>query len=233
MRRGLWGLIFYIKLSPALRCSSTFYVGPDPLKFDLEKDQNRKLTRPPTMRMVWRTCWRLIATRNLWLYLCKWAASPAYFVAAPWIAQRGAIQSSLDSSLSFPVASNHLRFAAPGLSVRRLWSSAVIIHTRNPCVSTHTPLQTSHNCKQTRTAARTTSFVTCTHIYAHANARQHSDVSSLVVFGLVYRWRMENNSPQHKHPVSPPVITQHTHSLTWHRRFPDTGRALIFRGQKK
>lgn len=127
-----------------------------------------------------------------------------------------------DSSLSFPVASNHLKFAAP-LSVheegKELWSSAV---------NTHSSRKHSDH-----TAAR------ALHVHTQAD-EHHTNLSSPIVVALwgsfvVTKWK---SSRQRKPPVIPPVITQHTHTCTGtSSHLPptlyDMRKSFIVRGQKQ
>lgn len=139
----------------------------------------------------------------------------------------------LDSLLSFSVASNHLRFTAPRLSVRS--EEALIVscehtHTHTKHFNLHTYI---YMWAHVNIFEKTHAYHFRCHIYAHmclyvlTLTQTHAVIHSFIVFApcrsfVVAEWK---SSP---HPVIPPVITQHTyrkHTVSCHQHFVDIIKA--------
>lgn len=131
-----------------------------------------------------------------------------------------------DSSLSFPMASNHLRFAAP-LSLheegKELWSSAVnthaLLHVNIQITPPHVHLASTH----TPTALRT----------SHKPLLPHCGGSLRLICCHRMKKQPAVQTACHSYCHYSTLTHAQAHPLTCHQHFIDMRKSFIVRGQKQ
>lgn len=140
----------------------------------------------------------------------------------------------LDSSLSFPVASNHLRFTAPAVSQRR-GEGALIVSCKNSH-TLHTQQHSHHTTVNAPAHVHFTSKHTRTRAYARARVTQTFPPALLWLFEahlLLPNGKAAQSTNTLSFLLSLLNTHTRTHPLTCHQHFIDTRKSFIVRGQKQ